>query len=83
MAKFAGRRGDLKWGRHDYPVTQTQKVSLDALLNLMSGLPRAYNQPDLWEHGFCSQNAGHGGVIFGVNHQSVTVGRDGRLYSNQ
>jgi hypothetical protein len=83
MAKYAGRRGDLKWGVYDYPVTRTQKASLDGLLYLMRGLPRAHAMYDLWEAGFYSQNPNDGGVILGVNHQSVTVHRNGRITSNE
>lgn len=83
MAKFAGRPGDLKWGKYEYPVTPTQKLSLEGLVYLVHGLPRALRQPDLWQGGFYSQNPSDGGVIFGLNHQSVTVKRDGRIVSNE
>lgn len=83
MAKFAGRRGDLKWGKYDYPVTRTQKDTLDGLVYMFSGLPRAYENPDLWQEGFYSQHAGDGGVIIGLKHQSVTVDRQGRVMSNE
>lgn len=83
MAKFAGRPGDLKWGKYDYPVTRTQKDSLDGLVYMLYGLPRALDNPDLWQAGFYSQNPSDGGVIIGVNHQSVTVDRNGRVMSNE
>lgn len=82
MAKFPGRNGDLTWGIYDYPVTCTQKATLDGLTNLMSGLPRAQGRDGLWQNGFYSQNVKDGGVIFGLNHQSVTVHRNGRITSN-
>lgn len=83
MAKFAGRRGDWKWGKYEYPVTRTQWESLDALMYMLSTLPRAYRQPELWQAGFYSQNPNDGGVIIGLNHQSVTVHRNGRITSNE
>lgn len=83
MAKFAGRPGDRTWGKYDYPVTITQKASLDGLVYMLSGLPRAQNQPDLWQGGFYSQNPTDGGVIIGIEHQSLTVHRSGRITSNE
>src|SRR4051794_30217173 len=83
MAKFAGRPGDLKWGKYEYPVTPTQKLSLEGLVYLLHGLPRALDSKDLWQGGFYSQNPRDGGVIIGLNHQSVTVDRNGRITSNE
>lgn len=82
MAKFAGRRNDLVWGKYDYPVTRTQKATLDGLWYMLSGLPRAYLS-DLPRGGFYSQNPDDGGVVIGLHHQSVTVRRTGRITSNQ
>jgi hypothetical protein len=85
VAKFAGRRGDLKWGVYDYPVSPGQKATLDALWYMMSGLPRGFQQTGpyaLPEGGYYSQNEKNGDVIIGLNHQSVTVHRTGRLTSN-
>jgi hypothetical protein len=85
MAKFAGRRGDLKWGKYDYPVTKTQKATLDGLLYMMSGLPTwhpANGYPLMPEGYFCSQYPSDGRVVMGLNHQSVSVHRNGRVTSN-
>lgn len=86
MAKFAGRRGDLTWGKYDYPVTKTQKATLDGLWYMMSGLPRGFQQTGSWalpDGGYYSQTEENGDVIIGLHHQSVTVHRNGRLTSNQ
>lgn len=83
MAKFKGRPGDLRWGKHNYPVTRTQKESLDGLEYILSSLPRALDSPELWQAGFYSQSPNDGGVIIGLNHQSVTVDRNGRVTSNE
>lgn len=83
MAKFPGRRGDLKWGMYDYPVTRTQKAALDGLWYMLSGLPKAYDPPNLPEGGFYSQYPTNGIVIIGLNHRSVSVHRNGRITSNQ
>lgn len=84
MAKFAGRRGDLAWGKYDYPVTRTQKTTLNGLKNLMTGLPHTdIGDRSLPEGYFCSQRPDNGGVIVGLHHRSVTVHRSGRITSNQ
>lgn len=84
MAKFPGRRGDLKWGTYDYPVTRTQKATLDGLWYMMSGLPRAHPaNGDMPEGYFCSQYHTNGDVVMGLNHHSVSVHRDGRITSNE
>lgn len=83
MAKFAGRRGDLTWGVFDYPVTRTQKAALDGLWYMMSGLPRSLNNVRHPADSFYSQNGSDGAVIIGLNHESVSVHRSGRITSNQ
>lgn len=84
MARFAGRSGDLKWGKYDYPVTKTQKATLDGLWYMMSGLPRAHPaNGDMPVGYFCSQRPSDGVVIMGLHHQSVSVHRNGRITSNQ
>jgi hypothetical protein len=88
MAKFAGRRGDLKWGIYDYPVSPGQKATLDALWYLMGGLPKAFGQDKtgvyvLPQGGFYSQSEKNGDVIIGLHHKSVTVHRTGRITSNE
>lgn len=82
---FPGKSKDFKWGRYDYPVTKSQKRSLDALWYLLSGLPREYMgsfEDTLAEGSFYSQDAVTGNVTFGLCHKSVTVDRRGRLMSN-
>lgn len=88
MAKFPGRKGDLVWGIYDYPVTRTQKATLDGLWYMLSGLPKAFGQDGkgvyaLPQGGFYSQNTNDGGLVIGLNHQSVTVHRNGRITSNE
>lgn len=93
MAKFAGRKGDLKWGAFDFPVTKTQKATLDGLWYMMSGLPKVPRalslRPDVsdgWDlpkRCFYSQKESNGDVVIGLNHESVTVRRDGRLVGNE
>lgn len=83
MARYKGKKGDLTWGKYDYPMTPTQKATLDGLLLFVNGLPRAYNQPDLWQGGFYSQRVDTGAVVIGLNHQSVSVHRTGRITANQ
>lgn len=80
MAKFAGRRGDLKWGVYDFPVTRTQKAALDALWFIMGG---GGTYSVLPADGFYSQTESDGTVIIGLNHRSVNVHRDGRVTSNR
>lgn len=81
--RFQARPGDHRWGKYDYPVTPTQKKALEALMYMTSGLPRAPGNPNLPEEGFYSQRSDNGAVIFGINHQSVTVMRSGRMYANE
>jgi hypothetical protein len=88
MAKFPGRKGDFHWGIYDYPVTFTQKATLDGLWYMLSGLPKALGQEDKGDYAlpqgcYYSQNSNDGGVIIGLNHQSVTVHRNGRITSNE
>jgi hypothetical protein len=84
MPRFKGRKGDLTWGRYNYPVTQSQKDTLDGLEYLMRGLPRAHPaNGDIPEGYFASQNLLDGGVIIGLHHNSVTVHRTGRITSNE
>lgn len=83
MAKYLGKRGDLTWGKYDYPVTRTQKQALDGIWYMMSGLPKAYKGSGLPEGGFCSQRPDTGDVVIGLHHQSVSVHRSGRITSNQ
>lgn len=83
MGKFAGRRGDLKWGRYNYPVTKTQKATLDGLWYMMSELPRAYGGgQSLPQGGFYSQMEDSGDVIIGLFGRSVSVHRNGRITGN-
>lgn len=84
MARFVGRRGDLVWGTYDYPVTLSQKTTLDGLKYMMRGLPRA----KAWDEGipeeyFCSQRPDNGDVVIGLHHNSVNVHRNGRITSNE
>jgi len=81
VAKFPGRRADLKWGKYDFPVTFAQKTKLDALGYLVSGLPVTF-EANLPDGLFYSQNPRDGSVIFGLNHRSVTVYRSGRIVAN-
>lgn len=88
MAKFEGRRGDLTWGIYDYPVTKTQFATLDGLWYMMSGLPKGFGQDSkgayaLPRGAFYSQRPDNGDVIIGLNHQSVSVHRNGRITSNE
>lgn len=83
MAKYPGRRGDLTWGAYEYPVTASQKITLDALWYMMSGLPRASEISSLPRGGFYSQRSDNGDVVIGLNHESVSVHRSGRITSNQ
>jgi hypothetical protein len=61
LAKFKGRRGDLKWGVYDFPVTRTQKAALDGVWYMLRTSARAYNpvaeDGELPQGGFYSQNA--------------------------
>jgi hypothetical protein len=82
MAKFVGRRGDLKWGPYDYPVTKTQKITLEGLHNIMKGVPRT-NRGKMPAGYYGSQRPSDGGIIVGLNHYSVTVHRNGRITSNR
>lgn len=91
MSQFKGRRGDLKWGKYKYPVTRTQKETLDGLRYMMRGLPRAPVTNDDITHPssddipvgyFCSQRANNGDVVIGLNNHSVSVHRSGRITSN-
>lgn len=86
MAKFAGRRGDLTWGKYAYPVTKTQKDALDGIWYMLKGLPRGIEQTGYWalpEGGFYSQNLENGSVIIGLHHNSATVYRSGHVVSNE
>jgi hypothetical protein len=85
MTRFAGRKGDLTWGRFDYPVTRTQKATLDGLWHMMNGLPRGYEQRGSYalpEGGFYSQRPDTGDVVIGLHHHSVNVHRNGRITGN-
>jgi hypothetical protein len=83
VTKFDSHRGDLKWGKFDYPVTKTQKATLDGLWYMMSGLPKAYDDDGLPQGGFYSQNEKTGAVTIGLHHRSVNVHRSGRITSNE
>jgi hypothetical protein len=87
VATFKGRKGDLKWGVYDYPVTYAQKQALDGLWYLLSGLPRVSGPQDgVWalpEGGFYSQRPNDGTVIIGLHNRSVSVTRRGLIRSNQ
>jgi hypothetical protein len=80
MARFAGRDGDLKWGPYNYPVTPTQKATLDGLWYMMSGLPTYNGEPIGY---FASQQPNTGVVFIGLHHKSVSVHRNGRITSNE
>jgi hypothetical protein len=80
--KFKGRPGDLTWGPFGYPVTQTQKAAVEGIVFMLSSLPRAFNQPDLWQNGFYSQNPATGAIIMGLDHHSVSIHRNGRVTAN-
>lgn len=82
--RFEARPDDLRWGRFGYPVTRTQKNALDALLYMLSGcVERSYENPLNPRGFFCSQYPSDGRVVVGLNHQSLTVWRSGRITSNQ
>lgn len=82
--KFKAKTGDLRWGKYDYPVTRSQKQSLDGIMNLFDTLlPRSSENPKMPHDGFYSQLPLNGAVIIGINHRSVTVNRHGRVISNQ
>lgn len=83
MPIFAGRRGDLTWGEYNYPVTRTQKETLDGLWYMMSGLPQAGFGQKIPEGGFYSQRENNGDVIIGLHHCSVAVHRNGRITGNK
>jgi hypothetical protein len=86
MAKFEGRRGDLVWGKYNYPVTRTQKAALDGIWYMMSKLPRGIQQEGKWalpDGGFYSQRPENGDVVIGLYHQSLNVHRNGRVTSNE
>lgn len=81
--RFKGRRGDLKWGKFKYPVTRTQKATLDGLRYMMSGLPKAHpSNGDMPKGYFCSQRVDNGDIVIGLNNESVSVHRSGRVTSN-
>lgn len=81
MAKFAGKRGDETWGPYNYPVTPSQKMTLEGLEYMMSGLPTwpTNGRPKGF---FCSQMPNTGVVVIGLNHRSITVHRNGRIERN-
>lgn len=80
MANFEGRRGDLKWGVYDYPVTNTQKISLDGLWHMMGGNGPYSETP---KGGYYSQDSSNGDIVIGMDHRSVRVHRSGRVTSNR
>lgn len=80
MAKFPRRRGDLKWGVYDFPVTRTQKEALDGLWYMMGGSGVYSEMP---QGGFYSQTPSNGDVVIGMNHRSINVHRSGRITSNK
>lgn len=80
MSQFKGRRGDLTWGKYEYPVTRTQKETLDELRYLMTGLPHVgIPNENLPKGYFCSQRPDNGEVVIGLHGYSVSVRRNGRL----
>jgi hypothetical protein len=87
LAKFKGRRGDLKWGVYDFPVTRTQKAALDGIWYMLRTLPRAYNpvaeDGELPQGGFYSQRENNGDIVIGLHGNSLTVHRSGRITSNE
>lgn len=86
MTKFEGSKGDLVWGTYAYPVTKTQKETLDGLRHLMNGLPRARSlsaNGEFPDEYYCSQRSDNGDVIIGLHRNSVSVHRNGRITSNQ
>lgn len=83
MAKFRGLPGDLTWGVYNYPVTRTQKETLEGLHYMMTGLPRAHPaNGDMPQGYFCSQRESNGAVVVGLHHHSVSVYRTGRIRGN-
>ena len=79
---FQPRRGDLRWGPFGYPVTKTQKASVEGVVFLLTSLPRAFGANALWQKGFYSQNPRTGAIIMGLDHHSVSIHRDGRVTAN-
>jgi len=82
---FRGPKGDLTWGTYKYSVTRTQKSSLEGLWHLFKSLPKG-NSLDgdrgLPTGGYYSQRPDTGIVIIGLDHQSVSVHRSGRITVN-
>jgi hypothetical protein len=70
------QRTDLRWGRCEYPVTKTQKSTLDALLKAFPVGCSAYDP----ESG--AVIIGSGDQLTTFAHRTVEVGRDGRVYEN-
>ena len=82
--RFVGRRGDLTWGKFDYPVTKSQKSALDGLWYMMTGLPRQDPPNGHLPQGlFYSQRPDTGVVIIGLHQYSVNVHRSGLIVGNQ
>lgn len=67
------RRSDRRWGPYGYPVTRTQFAACNALQRLLK-------RPNT--NFFCSQRSDNGTVTMGVDHRSVDIRRDGRVYPN-
>lgn len=81
--RYKGKPRDLKWGKYDYPVTPSQKKTLEALWYMMSGLPRSPENGFTPVGYFCSQRVDTGTVIIGLNHESINVHRSGHITSNE
>lgn len=79
--KFRRRYGDLMWGKFDYPVTPTQKKSLDGVAYVLGFSPGRTEREAGFTY-FYSQDPYSGEVIIGQNHRSLNVNRDGRITSN-
>lgn len=82
MGIFAGRHGDMQWGKYDYPVTSTQCETLDGIWFLLTGLPISQMSRVHGVGVFYSQTESDGVVIIGREHRSVSVDRNGRVTGN-
>lgn len=87
MIRYLAKRGDVTWGVYDYPVTRSQKETLDALCHMLGGLPRvtartAVGSAALPKGAFYSQHPETGEVMIGLHHRSVSVHRTGRMTPN-
>jgi hypothetical protein len=82
MTRFIGSRNDVTWSEFRYPVTRTQKETLNGVWYLLSGTPNPQGN-EMPRGGFYSQRPDTGAVIVGLDHRSVTVHRTGRITVNR